>query len=104
VTEPTDPATTIPGEVLRAARLKAGLTQTQVARVAGVSPQFVSQVELGDRPAPELFIDVVLTLNPELDAPGEDKPSQRIEAERVPAPRGPMATKPATGPRRSSTY
>ena len=47
------------GELLRKARLKAGLTQETLAHKAGVSRQYVSLLELGEKSP---TIDVLLRL------------------------------------------
>ncbi len=95
MTEQRDPDTWITGTEIREIRERAGLTLKQVAEVANVSPQFVSQVELGDRPAPELLFDTILALDPDQARPGEPETEERRRAQSLLARRGPMRTKPS---------
>ena len=49
----TEPASPVPGEVLKAARSVAGLTQRQLARELGYARSVIADAERGVRPVPE---------------------------------------------------
>ncbi len=42
------------GEIVRSIRDRAGLSQTELAQLCGVSPQRINQIEQGTRPDPRL--------------------------------------------------
>jgi uncharacterized protein len=53
-------STTQPGELIRRARLDAGLTQSELARRAGVSQPSLAQMEIGTRTASDDMLERVL--------------------------------------------
>ena len=53
-------------EAIREARKAAGLTQTRLADMLGISQSFVAQIELGSRPLPD---DILARMPPAIRAP-----------------------------------
>jgi len=76
VTKRLDPARDDAGVRLRTARLRRGMTQTALAELACISPQFVSMIETGERPLRRasdiLALADVLRVSPRYLADGWD--------------------------------
>lgn len=54
------------GKVLRKFRIDADLTTDDLARVTGVTRQFISYMELGVKPVPMTFIETVMGIYPKV--------------------------------------
>lgn len=61
------------GEELRAARKKCGLTQAELAKMAGISVSMVSHYENGRYPVPQVLALAVVALRLERQFPGISK-------------------------------
>ncbi len=90
-------------EGLRRLRIERGLTQTEIARLAGVSPSAISQTESGHR---GLAVDTLLTLAESVGISLDDLLDRRVDdgyvlarRDRIPARRGivPLLDDPSSG-------